>query len=343
MSNIDPRLLNISFPYSYLTGIAQRDDNLTKVLRKLNHDFQQLVFLLFQTSEAPEAIAKTYAQVIIALATLQSSVQDLSRAYIQHANTVLGPTRATALDANLTNILTDSGLILGRPAETTLTLEAEPEGKKKRKRTPHDPNAPKRALTPYFLYMQSARQQISRELGDNAKPKEVADEGTRRWTQMSIGERSVSCGLSVPRDPLLILNEQIWDEQYQKNLAAYRVKMAAYKAGQPVPSDEEAAALVQAGKAPEHVEGIDAQESEEEVAQESSVESTPEPIKEPSPPKSKRRKVDKAATPSKDTPKAAAKSPEKKSGKKAKKEATPPPAPASTSKAADKKKKTKKA
>ncbi|EXJ89834.1 hypothetical protein A1O3_02901 [Capronia epimyces CBS 606.96] len=272
---------------------------------------------MLDTQNDAEAIAHSYDQVIVALATLQSSVQDLSRAYIQHANTVLTPGKhgLNPIDANLTSILTDSGLLAARPAEAAPAApEPETDGKKKRKRTPHDPNAPKRALTPYFLYMQSARATIAKELGDQAKPKEVADEGTRRWTEMSPAEKSV------------------WDDKYQKNLAAYRVKMAAYKAGQPVPSDEEATRLVDIGKAPEHI-GLDAEgETEEEpVAAESSPEPSPEPVKEPSPPKSKRRKT-KDATPSKPTPaKPEIKSPEKKT-KKSKKEKEAPVAPASSAK-----------
>ena len=153
------------------------------------------------TTEEPRLIAEHLPQVIVALATLQSSVQDLSRAYINHANTVLAPGSGGALDSNLTNILSESGLLTGAHASGAVTGQrteaAEPEGKKKRKRTPHDPNAPKRALTPYFLYMQSARAQIARELGDSAKPKEVADEGTRRWQEMPANEKSVS--YLVPR------------------------------------------------------------------------------------------------------------------------------------------------
>ncbi|KAJ9611750.1 hypothetical protein H2200_004934 [Cladophialophora chaetospira] len=271
----------------------------------------------------PETFAHALPQVIVALATLQHSVQDLSRAYIQHANTVLAPGKAglTPIDANLTNILTESGLLTGgRPAEAAAApVEPEADGKKKRKRTPHDPNAPKRALTPYFLYMQSARATIAKELGDSAKPKEVADEGTRRWTEMSPGEKSV------------------WDDKYQKNLAAYRVKMAAYKAGQPVPDDETAARLVELGKAPEHVAGVDAEaETEEEVVEEEEEEAPPPP--EPTP-KSKRRKTKEAEPTPKATPKVETKSPEKdKKSKKNKKEAA---APASSSKA-EKAKKSKK-
>jgi len=261
---------------------------------------------------------RTRDSVIVALATLQSSVQDLSRAYIQHANTVLTPGKhgLNPIDANLTSILTESGLISGRPVEPApAAAEPEGDGKKKRKRTPHDPNAPKRALTPYFLYMQSARATIAKELGDSAKPKEVADEGTRRWTEMSPAEKS------------------IWDDKYQKNLAAYRVKTAAYKAGQPVPTDEQAIHLVNIGKAPEQAAGIDAEaETEEDAAAAES--DTPVPVKEVAPPKSKRRKTkDAEATPNKAAPKveAPAKSPEKK-GKKSKKEAVAAPAPPSSSK-----------
>ena len=42
--------------------------------------------------------------------------------------------------------------------------------------------------------------------------------------------------------------------------------MAAYKAGEPVPSEEEAVRLVEAGHVPEHVvAAVEADESEEEV------------------------------------------------------------------------------
>ena len=131
--------------------------------------------------------------MIVALATLQSSVQDLSRAYINHANTVLSPGSAAAqLSLGLTDTLLGSGLIgQGVPAASVPPEADAGETKKKRKRAPHDPNAPKRALTPYFLYMQSARSQIASELGDNAKPKEVADEGTRRWAAMAEEDKSV--------------------------------------------------------------------------------------------------------------------------------------------------------
>ena len=143
-----------------------------------------------------DSLAKTYQKVIVALATLQNSVQDLSKAYINHANTVLNPGRAGTLDLNLTTTLLDSGLLTQRAPSPGMKQELPVEAKKKRKRAAHDPNAPKRALTPYFLYMQSARPQIAQELGSNAKPKEVADEGTRRWGIMPEADKNV-CGVST--------------------------------------------------------------------------------------------------------------------------------------------------
>jgi len=268
---------------------------------------------------------RTRDSVIVALATLQSSVQDLSRAYINHANTVLNPGRSGTLDVGLTNTLVEAGLLGVSGQHPSLGVE-QPEdgGKKKRKRAKHDPNAPKRALTPYFLYMQTARSQIARELGPNAKPKEVADEGTRRWSSMKDEDKAV------------------WNEEYQKNLAVYRVKTAAYKAQQPVPSDEEAQRLVEAGKVPTHIPEPEIEAEAEDEEEES--EESPEPVKEPTPPKAKRRKSEKVApvaepapapAPVKATPK------KEKSTKKAKKEATPPPAPVAP--ASEKKKKSKKA
>lgn len=104
----------------------------------------------------------------------------------------MAPGKVGALDANLAEVLNNSGLLQHAPAAAVIAVEAEEGGKKKRKRAPHDVNAPKRALTPYFLYMQHARSQIHKELGDQAKPKEVADEGTRRWGIMQPNEKSVS-------------------------------------------------------------------------------------------------------------------------------------------------------
>lgn len=66
------------------------------------------------------------------------------------------------------------------------------EEKKERKKRTHDPNAPKRPLTPYFLYMQTARPIIAKDLGPDAPKGAVQEEGQRRWKAMGQGEKNVS-------------------------------------------------------------------------------------------------------------------------------------------------------
>lgn len=68
--------------------------------------------------------------------------------------------------------------------------------KKERKKRTHDPNAPKRPLTPYFLYMQTARPIIANDLGADAPKGAVQEEGQRRWKAMGQGEKAVSSILS---------------------------------------------------------------------------------------------------------------------------------------------------
>lgn len=71
------------------------------------------------------------------------------------------------------------------------------EEKKERKKRVHDPNAPKRPLTPYFLYMQTARPIIANDLGEDAPKGAVQEEGQRRWKAMGQAEKNVR--LAPPR------------------------------------------------------------------------------------------------------------------------------------------------
>ena len=131
-------------------------------------------------------------QVVTGLATLQSAVQDLSRAYIAHTNTVIGKSPGSSLELlNLAGPLAGENVIFGNPAATPAP-NAEGGESKKRKRAPHDKNAPKRPVTPYFLYMQTARAEIAKEMEPGHTAKEVADEGTKRWLSMPQKEKDVS-------------------------------------------------------------------------------------------------------------------------------------------------------
>lgn len=136
-------------------------------------------------------------KVVTGLATLQSAVSDLSRAYIAHTDTVIGRGSASSLEQlNISNPLSgENGLFGGRGPTPAPTTEAPPEGKK-RKRAPHDKNAPKRALTPFFLYLQTARPAIATEMGSGHTAKEVQDEGGRRWREMTDKDKSVRWAVS---------------------------------------------------------------------------------------------------------------------------------------------------
>lgn len=174
------------------TSLQYINQAVVSAIQRLSQQSQDLGQIILNREDPQNTVINTHFQVIVALATLQSSVQELSRAYINHANTVLAPGRVGALDSNLTTVLTDSGLLTGQAPIPLPNIENPDGEKKKRKRQPHDPNAPKRALTPYFLYMQHARAKIHKELGEQARPKEVADEGTRRWGAMTAADKSVS-------------------------------------------------------------------------------------------------------------------------------------------------------
>ena len=131
-------------------------------------------------------------KVVTGLATLQSAVQDLSRAYIAHTNTVIGKTPGSSLELlNLAVPLGGENPIFGNRA-TTPAANVEGGENKKRKRAPHDKNAPKRPVTPYFLYMKTARGEIAKEMSPGHTAKEVADEGTKRWSTMPPKEKQVS-------------------------------------------------------------------------------------------------------------------------------------------------------
>lgn len=141
-------------------------------------------------------------QVVTGLATLQDAIQTLSSAYIKHTNAVLGEHGAgldieTALSKLGDNPLLGPLANLQRAVTPALkdAAAAPAEGaatdKKERKKRQHDPNAPKRPLTPFFLYMQTARPIIAADLGPDVAKGAVSEEGTRRWKEMEEKDRTV--------------------------------------------------------------------------------------------------------------------------------------------------------
>ena len=135
---------------------------------------------------------------VAGLATLQDAVQTLSTSYIRLTNAVLGE-HGTNVDidgalARLSdNPLLAPGLqnIARAPGAPVVAASEAGEKKSERKKRQHDPNAPKRPLTPFFLYMQTARPIIAGDLGPDVAKGAVSSEGTRRWGTMAPDDKQV--------------------------------------------------------------------------------------------------------------------------------------------------------
>ena len=109
-----------------------------------------------------------------------------------HSNNILRKVSGSPLELfNLAGPILDANtLFTGHfDPQRPIQLEGPPAGK--RKKRAHDKNAPKRPVTPYFLYMQTERSKIAKELDPSHSAKDVADEGTKRWNVMPPGEREV--------------------------------------------------------------------------------------------------------------------------------------------------------
>jgi hypothetical protein len=153
-------------------------------------------------------------QVVTGLATLQDAIQTLSTAYIKHTNAVLGE-HGAGLDVGTALSKLGENPLLGPLANlqravspaannaAAVPAEGEKSDKKERKKRQHDPNAPKRPLTPFFLYMQTARPIIAVDLGPDAAKGAVSAEGTTRWKEMAEHDRTV--GHETPIDLYILM------------------------------------------------------------------------------------------------------------------------------------------
>ncbi|SZF01082.1 unnamed protein product [Blumeria hordei] len=153
-------------------------------------------------------------KVVTGLQTLQDAIRTLSSAYIKHTNAILGEHGAGLdVDATLAKLGDNPLLTLGEnSAQEKIQVEAGPI-KKERKKRQHDPNAPKRPLTPFFLYMQTARPIIANDLGSVTVKGAVGAEGQRRWQTMAEDDK------------------QLWTDAYKDNLRLYHARIHSYKAG----------------------------------------------------------------------------------------------------------------
>lgn len=125
------------------------------------------------------------------LTQLQFAIRDLTTAYQNGVEAVLHRTGGDAMDPPIFPAAPQAFMFAPGPTEAT----HDPSGR--RKRAPHDKNAPKRALTPYFLYLNVTRPQLMESLGPGHSAKEVQEEGQRRWHAMTDAEKEVDPFLAV--------------------------------------------------------------------------------------------------------------------------------------------------
>jgi hypothetical protein len=139
----------------------------------------------------------TFSQVITGLSNLETGVRELRRTYITYFNSRLPeghPARVNNVPF-FPAIYAENGSAQAR-AITPAQVPAG-EGAQKRKRKPHDPNAPKRALTSYFLFMQDHKPQIKEDHPDWTAA-QISAESERRWENISEEEKAVSFIISRP-------------------------------------------------------------------------------------------------------------------------------------------------
>ncbi|KAK4044471.1 hypothetical protein C8A01DRAFT_12090 [Parachaetomium inaequale] len=158
------------------------------------------------------SIPLTRSQVYQRLQTIQDLIRSFSQDYLRQTNLLIGEGTNLENGAELDRI---AGSLTNLIPAALAAPQPPVEEKKERKKRTHDPNAPKRPLTPYFLYMQTARPIIANDLGDQVPKGAVQDEGQRRWSVMTPAEKLG------------------WNQAYQYNLRLYNARVHSYKNGNP--------------------------------------------------------------------------------------------------------------
>ncbi|KAK4101606.1 hypothetical protein N658DRAFT_496036 [Parathielavia hyrcaniae] len=176
-------------------------------------------FLSFHSSRMQTAppnnvsiMTLTPSQVYQRLQTIQDLIRSFSQDYLRQTNLLIGEGTNLENGAELDRI---AGSLTSMMPAAFAAPQPPVEEKKERKKRTHDPNAPKRPLTPYFLYMQTARPIIANDLGAEVPKKAVQEEGQRRWSVMSPAEKLG------------------WDQAYAYNLRLYNARVHSYKQGNP--------------------------------------------------------------------------------------------------------------
>lgn len=152
------------------------------------------------------------ASVQKGLHNVSNNLNELMHAYIKHTASVLsgedGALEGTQLSESAQNMVDEADLATKSVATLTKSLatpvaesgdaEAGKGKKRKREKKIKDPNAPKRPLTAAFLYAQSARPIIRKDLendlpaGARLEPNAINIEVNKRWSEMSEEDKEVS-------------------------------------------------------------------------------------------------------------------------------------------------------
>ncbi|ROT43613.1 hypothetical protein SODALDRAFT_320033 [Sodiomyces alkalinus F11] len=258
----------------------------------------------------PEGFIRVRDSVHHRLLTILELIKSFSVDYYRQTNLLLGEasTEIPGIDVPLGNLEHAVQNIAAIPGLMQSAAEYGPpaEEKKERKKRTHDPNAPKRPLTPYFLYMQTARPIIGNDLGPDAPKGAVQEEGQRRWKAMGQAEKNG------------------WNNAYQYNLRLYQARVHSYKHGNPdakLMTDEEALQYADANEIPlPHLEDDTVPDEEDAIAEqlrqatpgteaeeveEEEVEEPPAPTKTPKKASRKRKSEAAESEPAKSTPAAA--------------------------------------
>ncbi|KAJ4338809.1 hypothetical protein N0V87_003724 [Didymella glomerata] len=236
-----------------------------------------------------ESYTRTRDSVIVSLSNLQaglahvqSGLNELLRAYLEHTNSViagedgvleklnLGKEIAATANATIEAASTANGIAQAISAADKDKTEAAAEKpgkgtKRKREKKEKDPNAPKKPLTAAFLYAQTARPivrgDLEAALGPDQKlePNAVNLEVNKRWNEMTEEDK------------------ETWRQSYRDSMEQWKEEMKTYTASK--------------GVAAADLHDDDEEEAEAEVEVEAVAESDdssgddePAPAKAPSPP-----------------------------------------------------------
>lgn len=155
------------------------------------------------------------ASVQKGLHNVSNNLNELMHAYIKHTASVLsgedGALEGLQLSESAQHMIDEADMAtksvanltkgLGAPSAAAEAPDADAGKGKKRKREKKikDPNAPKRPLTAAFLFAQSARPIIRKDLenelppGAKLEPNAINLEVNKRWNEMADEDKEVSC------------------------------------------------------------------------------------------------------------------------------------------------------